>query len=704
MSFWSRFPFARITLALVGGILAARYCEGLGWLAGVVLGCLLLTYILVVRLAPPAAFRAWRPFLGLLALGSIFLLGYLRFWKSEVYRAPDHLMQLTEAIEAYEATALEDMHEQTKRSSVVVAVRWVRVQGTWQQVQGKVHLSFPLLTAPQVRYGDVLLVCGAPQVVSAARNPHAFDYAAFLGLSHVYHQHFVAGDEIALLGYRPPNLIKAWSFQVLRYCQCLLSQHIHAPGARAVVLALVLGQKDALTPAVRAAYAGTGTMHVLAVSGLHVGILYWFISLLLGLLPPLSYARWISPIISLGVLWFYAFVTGLSPSVLRATLMFTLVALAPMLGRQSNIYNTLAASAFLLLFWNPSWLFAVGFQLSYLAVLGIVYLQPRIYAWWSFHSWALDKLWLLASVSLAAQLATTPVSLYYFHQFPSYFLLANWVVVPAALLILCLGLGVLMTSFWPGLSVLVAWVLEHLVRGVNTFVIGIQALPYSVIDNLALSTVAVLLLYSLLILWLLFWHTRRLRYGVAASVLILLLSLRAIQTCLIQQAQCQVIFYSIDCHQVVAFMQGRQSTLCVDARFKDVPHKHCYHVQPSHTALGITSLVSYTLEEAAQQPDFPLQTWQGLKVAVWYGKQFIFLDRDSLPLPHFASKVPTDFLVIENNVVTALQPLLDRFDFDILVIGASNARAVAQQLQGAATQRGLYSHSLLQQGALSVSW
>ncbi len=682
----------------------AGYWEGPIWLVAIVLGLLLLSYILVLSLSSPAASFVWSPFLGILVLGSIFLLGCLCSWTSDVCRKPDHISHLNEPFEAYEATALEDVHRQSKQGSLVVAVSRVRVQGTWKPVQGKILLSFPLLATPSVRYGDVLLVAGSPQVVSAAKNPYEFDYAAFLRLSHIYHQHFVVGEKVALLGHHPPNLVKAWSFQVLRYCQCLLSQQIHTPSARAVVSALVLGLKDDLTPLLKATYAGTGTMHVLAVSGLHVGMLYWLLNLLLSWLKSLSYTRLLSPFVSLGVLWFYAFVTGLSPSVLRSTLMFTLVVLAPILGKSRNIYNSLAASAFLLLFWNPNWLFSVSFQLSYIAVLGIVYLQPKIYAWFSFPGWGLDKLWLLASISLSAQIATAPVSIYYFHQFPSYFLFANWVVVPAALFILCLGLGVLMTSFWMSLSGLLAWILEHLVSGVNAFVGSIQTLPYSVIDHLFLTPFTVLLLYAFLASWLLFWHTRRLRYGVIACMLIGLISLRTIQACLSQQAQRRVIFYSIDRHQVVAFIRGSQSTLCVDDYFKNTPLQLHRHVMPSHTVLGISSLASYTLEEAALQDGFPLQSWQGLKVAVWGEKQFIFLDKDCRALPIFTPKVHTNFLIIENNGIKDLSPLLDQFEFDVLVLGASNTQKLAQKLQDAATQHGICSHSLHQKGALSVSF
>lgn len=704
MSLWSRFPFARITLALAGGILLGHCCKGWGWLAFGALAGGIWSYVLVLLLLPPAYRYTWSPMLGLLGLGSLFGLGYLRFEATEVHRAPSHLMQLPTPAVAYKAVALEDVATKAQRSSVVVAVRRARVQGTWQQVQGKVRLYLPQYTAPQVRYGDVLLVLGSPSLVPSAKNPHEFDYAAFLGLSQVYHQHFLRANELVVIGNHTSNPVQAWSFKVLRYCQLLLAQHIHGPAARAVVQALVLGQKDDLTPAVRSAYSGTGTMHVLAVSGLHVGILYWLVSLILGLLRPLAYIRWLSPVLSIGALWFYAFITGLSPSVLRATLMFTLVLLAPMLARRSNIYNTLAASAFLLLLWNPRWLFSVSFQLSYLAVLGIVYLQPRIYNWLVFRHPLLNKLWVWTSVSLAAQIATSPISMYYFHQFPTYFIIANWVVVPAALFILSLGLLFLATGFWPGLNGMIAYILEKVVEGVNTFLVAIQALPYSIINNIYLSVTALLLLYGFFFFWLLLWHTRRLRYGVAASVVVILLSLHTIHTYIVQEARCQVVFYSIGRHQVIAFVKGHQSILLIDDRFKDFPNKHTYHVQPSQTALGITSSVHYTFDEAMRGAVFPMKVCPGIQVAVWGGKRFVFVKKVSQLPRYLATKVHTEFLIVEDNTVATLWPLLSRFTFDTLVIGASNTTHIAAQLQAEASQHGLCSHSLHQQGALVVSW
>ena len=673
-------------------------------MVGGLLGFLLIIYVFVLVGISRTQFIFWSPWLGFFGLSSVFLVGYLRWWTHEVRQDPQHLTHWSTRIEAYEAIALEDVHEKSERSNVVVSVSRARIQGKWRQVEGKVQLSWPKHTTLQVNYGDVVLIQGQPWAVQPASNLYEFNYATFLGLSQIYHQQFVVGEGVVVVAHQPPNFVKELSFCVLRYCQSLLRQYIHDPSARAVVLALVLGQKDDLTTEISDAYARSGTMHVLAVSGLHVGIIYWILCLLLVPLKYLGRLRLLSSGIALLVLWFYAFVTGLSPSVLRATTMFTFLVVASMLGRQTSTYNTLSISAFLLLFWNPSWIFSVGFQLSYLAVIGILYLQPRIYRLLTPNHWLLDKLWLLSAVSLGAQLSTAPLSVYYFHQFPTYFLVANWVVVPAAFAIVCLGLLVLATCFWPGLSAAIAWLLEKVVLGVNVWIECAQKLPYSLVESIYLSASGVLLLYGLLILLLVFLHNKRMKYLIAMSMLAMFLSLRAVQVSLSQQTQRKVIFYSIGHHQVISFVKGRHSTLCVDRRFQIDSPKYAYHVRPSQMALDITATDTYMLEEVIQQKTFPMQLWHGMKVAVWQGKKFILLDKASKHLPKLAEKVYIDFLVIEENVVTTLRPLLEQFEIGTLVIGASNRRSLVQKLQKEAKECSLYSHSLSQQGALTVVW
>jgi len=704
MSPWSSFPFVRISMAFVSGILAAYYGKAYYWPAIVILGLSFTIYLLMVMLLPRPAFYQWSPWLGLLGLGCIFLSGYGCLLTHQRNHVPDPYLSQAHAIEAYVATAIEDAQEKENNIRVTVAIRKARISGKWQKLQGKVRLHMPRPIPAMVRYGDVLLVLGQPQSTKAPLNPNEFDYQALLRQSNIYYQHFVRQESITKLCNAPPNYFRALLFKARRYCSQVLAQHFQEKREQGIALALVLGLKDELDPVIKEAYAGAGTMHVLAVSGLHVGILYGLLSVLLRRTRKVQRTEWWSSAIILAGLWLYACITGLVPSVLRATMMFSLVIIARLLGRQANIYNALAASAFVLLLANPCLIFSVGFQLSYLAVLGIVYLQPKIYRWLRLNHWLLDKLWLWTSLSLAAQLATTPITLYYFHQFPTYFIVANWVVVPAAFVMLSLGLSVLLTSCWTDLSALLAWLLEQITWLVNQFVKWISSLPGSLIKDVYLDATSLLGWYALLIILLTFLQRRRFKYLLIASGIAFSLGVRATQAFLHQQRQQGVVFYSINKHQVAAFIKGPTSILCVDKAFQACGPKYVYHIKPSQLAMGIRTNTQYSFEEAASIPSVPWRVWQGLKLGAWQGKTFLLIDKPRDRWPQLKQKVHTNFVVIEENALTKLQPLLDRFAFDMLIIGASNKRQLARQLKREADRLNLNCHSLHQQGAFSAFW
>ena len=252
--------------------------------------------------------------------------------------------------------------------------------------------------------------------------------------------------------------------------------------------------KDELDFEVKQAYAAAGAMHVLAVSGLHVGIIFLILNTLLAILDTSKKGRIVKAIILLISLWSYAMITGLSPSVLRAATMFSFVIMGTVLNRSSSIYNTLAASAFFILIINPNLLFEVGFQLSYVAVLGIVYLQPliykRIYTRW----WLLDKVWAITAVSIAAQIATLPLTLFYFNQFPVYFMLSNLLVIPSAAVILILGILLFIASPIPFISESIGWVLNKFIEGLNFGIKEIEVLPNSLIEGLSINVLECLAL------------------------------------------------------------------------------------------------------------------------------------------------------------------------------------------------------------------
>ncbi|MCE2778665.1 MAG: ComEC/Rec2 family competence protein [Algoriphagus sp.] len=250
---------------------------------------------------------------------------------------------------------------------------------------------------------------------------------------------------------------------------------------------------------VKQAYSATGTQHILAVSGLHVGIIYSI------LLLPLTYfkqeghaLRKSYLILVMGLIWIYALMTGFSPSVVRAVVMFSLVTLGQMRKRKPSIWNILSFSALLLLVLDPGVRTDLGFQLSYLAVAGIVGLQPLILQVWSPPNRVLDYFWQMAAVTLAAQLITSPLTIHYFHTFPTYFLLANLLIVPLSYLILCVGVPFLLLAWIPFFGRVLGAIVDFLLLLQNEVTYLIQDLPAALWQGIHLSFAGMLAIWGLL--------------------------------------------------------------------------------------------------------------------------------------------------------------------------------------------------------------
>lgn len=266
----------------------------------------------------------------------------------------------------------------------------------------------------------------------------------------------------------------------------------------AILSALTLGDKSQLTQELKASYATTGASHILAVSGLHVGIVYWVIITLLSKILPGERMKKVRVISSLTVLWGYAFIAGLSASVVRASIMLTLVAIGELLERRALTLNTLFASAFCMLLYHPRYLTDVGFQLSYTAVLSILLFQERIYKALIFNGYLLDKIWSLTSVSIAAQLGTLPIVLFHFHRFSNLFGLSGLIVIPVATLLIYAALLLLLCTPFPTLSGGVAWLIIHLTCAMNQAIRWMEQLPHASVDNIDFNGMDVLFLYLLL--------------------------------------------------------------------------------------------------------------------------------------------------------------------------------------------------------------
>ncbi len=316
---------------------------------------------------------------------------------------------------------------------------------------------------------DLLFTTAKLEGIQKPLNPHQFDYSKYLELKQVYHQLYLTQEELLPLS-NSKTTIYGYADQLRSLINIKLIAAGFKDDALSIINALLLGQRQNIDKTIYNNYVNSGTIHILAVSGLHVGIILWILNFLFKPLLYFKYGNYLRPIILVSILWTFAIIAGLSPSVTRAVAMFSIISIAMHLKRPTNIYNTLVISAFVILLFKPTFLFEVGFQMSYLAVLGIVSVQPILYKLWKPKYLVTDKLWQIFTVTLAAQAGVVPISLFYFHQFPGLFFISNIVVIPFLGLILGFGLLIITLALMNILPDFIVTAYSFVIDSLNAFI------------------------------------------------------------------------------------------------------------------------------------------------------------------------------------------------------------------------------------------
>ena len=364
---------------------------------------------------------------------------------------------------------------------------------------GKVLLSIPKdssINSNDFSIGTIIYVKTSLQTEFPLQAPYQFDYGKYLRNKGIFGQIRL---EPGLFINLPQKEIasKLSTYQIRSYLKSKLNHYDLSPDSRAITYALLLGERQDLSPQLRQNYVDAGVIHILAVSGLHVGILMLLVQFLLKPLGNARKTRLLRLIIVIVAIWLFAILTGLSPSVLRAATMFTFLQIGLVYGQRRSGYNALIASALILLLINPRLLFEVGFQLSYAAVSFIMWLYPKIEVLWVPKNKILRYYWQLVSVSLAAQLGVLPLSLYYFHQFPGLFLVANLVVLPFLGFILMYGILILSLSALNLLPDFLMKIYDFTLQLLNSFIELISQADPFIFRNIYFPLILIPVLYLL---------------------------------------------------------------------------------------------------------------------------------------------------------------------------------------------------------------
>ncbi len=365
----------------------------------------------------------------------------------------------------------------------------------------KAKILFYLKPTPDavgLRYGDLLFIHTKLSRIPPPCNPDAFNNQQYMQRRGIFYSGYVNENAWKRIGNKPDNMLKYYSQITRNKLKNIYISTGMAGEELDILKAILLGDDDTLDPELKAAYSSAGVSHILCVSGMHVGVIFMIINFLLKPLDYFRSSRILKTIVIMGVIWLYAHITGLAPSVTRSATMFTFVAVGQLLRRNTNIFHSLFASLFILLIINPLLLFEVGFQLSYLAVAGITLFQPKLAALYHCKTRIGGYFWGLITVSVAAQLGTSPISIYYFAKFSNYFIVSNLCVIALSFAVIITGITLLSCSPFPFITQYVSWILTKEIRVMNYIIRLVEHLPFSVTKNIDYTIFQVILLYSVI--------------------------------------------------------------------------------------------------------------------------------------------------------------------------------------------------------------
>lgn len=687
---WIPITFVRITSFFVAGILLGIYLPDILPIHLATLILLLATgsYSFVFILNRRLKRMVINP--GYLGLPAIFLAGFVHVVNSTESRTENHIINLETPIQYYTVTLNRFTEEKEKSWKVEARINRVFTD-QWENKDGKIVLYFSkkdFLNAPI--YGDVFVIKGQPRVVDPPGNPGEFDYKRFLMFKNIYHQHYVRAKDALLTDNDPPNIIMAYAIAARVWANETLKKHISGEREQGVASALVLGVTDGLDNELLTAYAGTGAMHVLAVSGLHITIIYLIIAWFLKPFSKLKSGPWIIAICSLIILWGYAFITGLSPSVLRAVTMFSFLALSKPTNQSTNIYNTLAASAFCLLMFDPFLVMSVGFQLSYLAVAGIVYLHPKFYVLWEPDNRLLDEIWKITSVSIAAQIATLALGFLYFHQFPNYFLLSNLLVIPGSFVVLIGGLAILAFSFVQVVASVLGFLTMWMIKILNIVVFTVESFPFSLIEDIHISVFQCWMLIAVLISIILLFERKRFTYVLTTFSFVIIFGAGQWMHFQNEVNVRKISIYKVTGHSAIDFIDAGKTWFVTDSVLGKDLKKIGFHIKPNRVISGVRQVLE------SDQISF-IREFQGGRLICWNNLLIAQITAKNFALPE---NLRIHWLIISNN---SLKEIPHQLKNSKIILDSSNSYYFADAFIQKTRTMNFDVYSILHQGSFEFS-
>lgn len=604
------------------------------------------------------------------------------------------------------AEVMEPLQEKDHSFKSVLKVKSIKSGNSVVSAEGRILTYFAKdSTVKPPAEGSIIVFSGEVQEISAPQNPGAFDYKKYMAHNNVYHQIYLNNFSWKTLENPQGFSIMRTAHEMSRKFVKILNENGLEGQEFAVAAALLLGQNDMLDNETRQAYSGSGVTHILSVSGLHVGVIFIIINFLLGFMKKEGKQLYFKTFLILVTIWAYALLTGMSPPVMRSAAMFTFISLGNASKRNVHIINSLSVSAILLLLIDPLMISNIGFQLSYLAIVGIVFINKPIANLLNPSNKYAGKIWDLIAVSLAAQIATAPLTMLYFHQFPVYFIPANLIAVPLSFLAIYSGVAVLAFSIIPIISNFLGLVTNYLLFALNYSVDFIERLPYSVFSITSIFEKEMILLYIILISILLLFFLKRKELLYITLGVILLLSASFSITELSRQRQQKIVFYSTGKQSAIGFLNGEQHVLLADSALINDKKATKFQLDGAKTLFGVATnnvFAMDTLSDYSQKLPEELYPLRSLgNNYLFHNKRLVLVD--NIPKTKGdCARLKVDYLVIRHNPKFLIHDLQKLYQPGLVIFDGSNSFYKTDKWLTECRKAGLKAYSIKEDGAFIV--
>ena len=688
MPVWKTAPCFQLLLPLVAGTILQWYVQTEIRLIIANLACFTTAFWLFSKLPAPVKFKLHfinGIFMQLIIISIAMLVTWQKDsrhhsnWYGQYYSKGDYLV----------ATISEPLIEKAKSYKADVFIEQLIRNDSAIQGQGKLLLYFSKDSIPNsLQYGDQILIHKNLQEIKNSGNPGAFNYQRYAAFQQTFHNAYLKPTDWVKLPGKNINQFKQFIYTARAYILSILQKNVSGnKDELGIAEALLIGYTNDLDKDLVQAYSNTGVVHIIAISGMHLGLIYVMLVWLFKRIPLINQSKIVQVILILSCLWLFSLLTGASASVCRAAVMFTFITVGKNIGRQSSIYNSLAASAFVMLCYNPYYLWDVGFQLSYLAVVGIVAFQKPIYNWFYIKNQYLDQVWKLAAISLAAQTLTFPICIYYFHQFPNLFLLTNIIAVPLSSVILYATIALIALSPVPYLGFYLGKLVNGLVWLMNQIILQINNFPYTVWDKIPATIVTTWLLYFVVIgasCWLLQKNKNWFKFSIIS--LLAFVAMHTYNNWQINNQQ-QLIVYNVPQHRAIDFIKGNNYQFIGDSILLQDGVLQNFHLKPGRIALQLNNRIDTLSTNIATTNFFQFGN-----------KKMLLIDR-AINFEKPSQKIDLDYIVISKSPRLYIPKLAEVFNCRQYVFDASNSLWKIDKWQKDCEQLHLQHYSIPKQGA-----